>query len=128
VKSVSQPDTIPILGYNYLFQMTETGFAESFRPLTGWGLHRLSENLSEYSLMGDLSNDNIVNPPHFSLVNTFKQKRVLVNLSQRKVRLKCHDQEHTHGRVWEKRINIFLIKRNSSVKWFILPFHLSYLG
>ncbi len=32
----------------------------------------LSENFSEDSLKGDLSNDNIVSPPLFSLVNTFK--------------------------------------------------------
>ncbi len=31
------------------------------------------ENLSENSLKGDLSNDNIVNPPLFSLVNPFKE-------------------------------------------------------
>ncbi len=40
--------------------MTETGFPH------------LSENLSENSLKGDLSNDDIVNPPIFSLVNTLK--------------------------------------------------------
>jgi len=32
----------------------------------------LFENFGEDRLKGDLSNDNIVNPPHFSLVNTFK--------------------------------------------------------
>jgi hypothetical protein len=32
----------------------------------------LSENFSEDSLKGDLSNVNIVSPPLFSLVNTFK--------------------------------------------------------
>ncbi len=30
VKTVSQPDTMPILGYNYCLQMIETGFAEQF--------------------------------------------------------------------------------------------------
>ena len=30
VKSVSQPDTMALLGNNYLFQMTDTGFAEKF--------------------------------------------------------------------------------------------------
>jgi hypothetical protein len=32
----------------------------------------LFENFGENSLKGDLSNDSIVNPPLFSLVNTFK--------------------------------------------------------
>ncbi len=32
----------------------------------------LFENLSEISLKGDLSNATTVNPPLFSLVNTFK--------------------------------------------------------
>jgi hypothetical protein len=32
----------------------------------------LYENHSENSLKGDLSNDTTVNPPLFSLVNTFK--------------------------------------------------------
>ncbi len=31
----------------------------------------LFENYSEHSLLGDLSNDTTVNPPLFSLVNTF---------------------------------------------------------
>jgi hypothetical protein len=30
VKSLSQPDTKPILGYNYCLQIIETGFAEQF--------------------------------------------------------------------------------------------------
>jgi hypothetical protein len=30
VKSVSQPDTMPILGYYYCLQIIETGFAEKF--------------------------------------------------------------------------------------------------
>ncbi len=30
VKSVSQPDTMPIMGYNYCLQIIETGFAEQF--------------------------------------------------------------------------------------------------
>ena len=33
----------------------------------------LYENHSEDSLKGDLSNDTTVNPPLFSLVNTFKE-------------------------------------------------------
>jgi hypothetical protein len=33
----------------------------------------LYENHSENSLKGDLSNDATVNPPLFSLVNTFKK-------------------------------------------------------
>jgi hypothetical protein len=32
----------------------------------------LFENFRENSLKQDLSNDTTVNPPHFSLVNTFK--------------------------------------------------------
>jgi hypothetical protein len=32
----------------------------------------LSQNLSDISLKGDLSNDTTFNPPLFSLVNTFK--------------------------------------------------------
>jgi hypothetical protein len=30
VKSSSQPDTMPILGYNYCLQIIETGFADQF--------------------------------------------------------------------------------------------------
>jgi hypothetical protein len=30
VKSVSQPDTMPILGYTYCLQIIETGFGEQF--------------------------------------------------------------------------------------------------
>ncbi len=30
VKSVSQPDTMPLFANNYSFQMTETGFADLF--------------------------------------------------------------------------------------------------
>ncbi len=30
MKSVSQPDTIALLGINYSLQITETGFAEQF--------------------------------------------------------------------------------------------------
>ncbi len=30
VKSVSQPDTMPILGYNYCLQIIGTGFVEQF--------------------------------------------------------------------------------------------------
>jgi hypothetical protein len=30
VKSVSQPNTMPLFGNSYWFQMTETGFAEQF--------------------------------------------------------------------------------------------------
>jgi hypothetical protein len=41
-------------------------------PLAGWGLHRFFENFRENSLKGDLSNDITLNPPLFSLVNTFK--------------------------------------------------------
>jgi hypothetical protein len=34
----------------------------------------LYKNHSENSLTGDLSNDTTVNPPLFSLVNTFKRQ------------------------------------------------------
>jgi hypothetical protein len=37
----------------------------------------LYENHSENSLKGDLSNDTTVNPPLFSLVNTFKSVEAL---------------------------------------------------
>jgi hypothetical protein len=37
----------------------------------------LYENHSENNLTGDLSNDTTVNPPLFSLVNTFKVTRNL---------------------------------------------------
>ncbi len=40
----------------------------------------LFENYSENSLKGDLSNDTTVNPPLFSLVNTFKRLRRRRNL------------------------------------------------
>ncbi len=39
VKSVSLPDTVPILGYNYCLQIIETGFAEQL------GLSRLGPSL-----------------------------------------------------------------------------------
>jgi hypothetical protein len=56
---------------NY-FKWQKQGSLSSFRSLTGWGLHRFVWNLSENSLKGGLSNNNIVNTPLFSLVNTFK--------------------------------------------------------
>ncbi len=46
-------------------------------PLTGWALHRFFENFRENSLKGDLSNDITLNPPLFSLVNTFKNADLL---------------------------------------------------
>jgi hypothetical protein len=61
---------MPILGYNYLFQMTKTGFAVLGLSQDG-ACTDLFGNLSENSLKGDLSNDNIVHPPLFSLFNTF---------------------------------------------------------
>jgi hypothetical protein len=67
VKSASQPDTMPILENNYCLQMIETGFAEHDGACTN-----LFENFSQHSLKRDLSNDTTVNPPLFSLVNTFK--------------------------------------------------------
>ncbi len=38
----------------------------------------LPENFSEDSWKGDLSNDNVVSPPLFSLVNTFKDKNIFI--------------------------------------------------
>jgi hypothetical protein len=37
VKSVSQPDTMPLFVNNYWFQITETGFAEWFKASRGIG-------------------------------------------------------------------------------------------
>ncbi len=72
VKSVSQPDTVALLGNNYNLQMIETGFAEQFYASHRMGLQQLCENFRENSLKRDLSNDTTVNPPLFSMVNTFK--------------------------------------------------------
>jgi hypothetical protein len=40
-------------------------------PLTGWACSNLCENFRDNSLKRDLSNDTTINPPLFSLVNTF---------------------------------------------------------
>ncbi len=69
MKSLPQPDTIPLLGINYCLQVIETGFAEWF-----YASHRMGpvqENFRENNLKEDLSNDITLNPPLFSLVNTF---------------------------------------------------------
>ncbi len=73
MKSVSQPDTVALLGDNYSLQIIETGFAEQFYASHKMGpaLTNLFENFSENSLKGDLSNDTTDKPPLFSLVNTF---------------------------------------------------------
>ncbi len=64
VKSLSQPDTMPLFENNYRFQMTETGFAEYFRAQDGDCID-LFENFSENSLKEDLSNDTTLTPPLF---------------------------------------------------------------
>ena len=75
VKSVSQPDTMALLGNNYSLQIIETGFAEQF-----YASHRVGpapiclKIFCEYSLNQDLSNDTTDDPPLFSLVNTFKSR------------------------------------------------------
>ncbi len=72
IKCVPQPDTMPILGIQL--------FISNDRNRVRWVVLGLSldgactdlfENL--ISLKGDLSNDNIVNPPLFSLFNTFQK-------------------------------------------------------
>ncbi len=51
VKSVSQPDTVPILANNYCCNQQKLGSRSSFKPLTGWGLlHNSFENFSVKSL------------------------------------------------------------------------------
>jgi hypothetical protein len=65
-------DTIALLVNNYCLLIIETSLS-SFRPLTRWELNRLFENFSVNSLKWNLSNNITVNPPLFSLVNTFKQ-------------------------------------------------------
>jgi hypothetical protein len=71
---VSQPDTSPILENNYCLQIVETGFAEQFYVSYRMGpCTNLCDHFREISLKRDLSNDTTVNPPLFSLVNTFKQ-------------------------------------------------------
>ncbi len=71
VKSVTQPDTLPLLGNNYRFQMTETGLAEQFKPLTGRGMHRFFWKFQREELKARQSNYTKFNPPLFSLVSTF---------------------------------------------------------
>ncbi len=50
----------------------------------------LFENFSENSLKGDLSNDIIVNPPLFSLVNTFKSKNIIFYFKLSKLLMKTY--------------------------------------
>jgi hypothetical protein len=77
VKSVPQPDTIALLGINYCFQIIETGFAEWFYASHRMGpaqiLLKISAIIAERETY--VSNDITLNPPLFSLVNTFKVLR-----------------------------------------------------
>ncbi len=77
-KMVSLPDTMPLFANNYWMQMTETGvrWVVSGLPQDG-ACTDLFENLSEISWKGDLSNATTFNPPLFSLVYTFKQRKKL---------------------------------------------------
>jgi hypothetical protein len=73
VKSVSQPDTIALLGNNYSLQIIEKRVRGAVLCLSQDGAcTNLLENFSENSLKGDLSNDTTDNPPLFALVNTLK--------------------------------------------------------
>ncbi len=78
VKKVSQPGTFALLGDNYSLQIIETWFAEPciFMPLKDGACTNLFEYFSENSLQGDLSNDTTLNPPPFSLVNTFNRENL----------------------------------------------------
>jgi hypothetical protein len=72
VKSVSQPDTIALLGINNCLQIIETGVRCVVLCLSQDGACTESfENLRDNSLKGGLSNDVTLNPPLLSLVNTF---------------------------------------------------------
>jgi hypothetical protein len=46
-------------------------------PLTDGACTNFIENFRENSLKQDLSNGTTVNPPNFSLVNTFKLSRIV---------------------------------------------------
>jgi hypothetical protein len=75
VKSVSQPDIAVIFK-----QLLAANDINRFRRvvldlLQDGACTDFFENLSEYSLKGDLSNVTTFNPPHFSLVDTFNVER-----------------------------------------------------
>ncbi len=77
VKSVSQPDTIALLGINNCLQIIETGVRWVVLCLSQDGACTDSvENFRDNSLKGGLSNATtwlpLFNPPLFSLVDTFK--------------------------------------------------------
>ncbi len=77
VKSESQQDTIALLGINFCLQIIETGFAEWFSASPTMGPAHCTdsfENFREISFKGDPSNDITLNPPLFSLVNTFNKE------------------------------------------------------
>ncbi len=72
MKSVSQPDTIALLGINNSLQIIETGVRCVVLSLSQDGACTDSfENFRDNSLKGGQSNDITLNPPLFSLVNTF---------------------------------------------------------
>ncbi len=69
---MSQPDTIASLGIKNCLQIIETGVRWVVLCLSQDGACTESfENFRDNSLKGDLSNDITLNPPLFSLVNTF---------------------------------------------------------
>ncbi len=71
---MSQPDTIALLGINNCLQIIETGVRWVVLCLSQDGACTDSfENFRNNSLKGGLSNDITLNPPLFSLVNTFKR-------------------------------------------------------
>ncbi len=70
---MSQPDTIALLGINNCLQIIETGVRWVVLCLSQDGAYTDSfENFRDNSLKGGLSVDITLNPPLFSLVNTFK--------------------------------------------------------
>ena len=71
VKSVTHPNTVPLLENNYCVQMIEAGFAVLGLSQDG-ACTDLFQNLSVNSLKGDLSNATTFKLPLFSLDNTFK--------------------------------------------------------
>ncbi len=70
---MSEPDTIALLGINNCLRIIETGVRWVVLCLSQDGACTDSfENFRDNSLKGGLSNYITLNPPLFSLVNTFK--------------------------------------------------------